>query len=231
MPQRHTIRAGDSLANIAWDNGLLVETIWDHPDNAPLKQQRANPNILMPGDVVTIPDKRDKEAPAPTEKRHRYRMKGIPHVFRIQLFDDDEPRASQPYKLTIRGKGYTKETSGTTDADGVFKALLPPGALEGRLVIDEDEDNDVRELILDILFGSLDPVEELTGVQKRLVNLGFDCPVDGEMSDELTLALQEFQRRFDLPVTGEADDATRDKLASLNDRETTHPDPPDGDPQ
>lgn len=227
MPQRHTIRAGDSLANIAWDNGLLVETIWDHPDNSPLKQRRKNPNILMPGDAVTIPDKRDKEAPATTEKRHRYRMKGIPHVFRIQLFDDEEPRADQPYKLTIRGKGYTKETKGTTDADGVLEALLPPGAIEGRLEIEEDEETGMEALVLDILFGSLDPVEELTGVQKRLHNLGYDCPVDGEMSNRMRDALRAFQIRFGLPVTGEPDDATKAKLSAINEQETALPPPPE----
>lgn len=225
MPHSHTIRAGDSLANIAFDNGLLIETVWDHPDNAALRARRPNMNILMPGDVVVIPDRRDKEVPAATEQRHRFRLKGIPHVFRLQLFDDDEPRANQSYKLTVRGKRGTTELSGTTDADGLLTAYIPPGAIEGRLVVDEDGD---EPLAVDILLGSLDPIEELSGVQKRLANLGFDCPVDGVVSAETTAALRAFQARFGLPLTGEADGATRDKLRSMNEEVSEFPDePPD----
>jgi peptidoglycan hydrolase-like protein with peptidoglycan-binding domain len=100
--------------------------------------------------------------------------------------------------------------------------------IAGRLSIDELDEQDQSALELDILFGSLDPIEELSGVQKRLVNLGFDCPVDGEVSDETTAAIEAFQRLFSLPVTGAVDNATRQKLTAMNESVSKYPDePPD----
>ena len=71
MPRTHIIRPGDSLANIAFDAGLLVEMIWDHPDNAALCAKRSDMNMLAPGDPLVIPDKRRQDLPADTEQRHR----------------------------------------------------------------------------------------------------------------------------------------------------------------
>lgn len=222
MPRTHVIQSGDSLANIAYDNGLLVETIWMDPDNAALRSQRPNMNILMPGDAVVIPDRRQNHVDIATGLRHRFRLKDVPHVFQLQLFDGELPRDTQAYTLTVSGDGFSKKLSGTTDADGVLTAYIPPGVKEGRLVIGGEHE----PLELDIMFGSLAPVEELSGVQQRLANLGFDCPVDGLPSEATSLALEAFQRRFSLPVTGEIDAATRACLADMNEAIRDFPDEP-----
>jgi hypothetical protein len=228
MPKSYTIQAGDSLANIAFEHGLFVDTVWQDPGNEGLRKLRPDMNILMSGDVLTIPDRRDHEVATATGKRHRFRLKGVPHVFQLQLFDDDWPRANQAYRLTVRGKDFEFELPGLTDAEGVLVAYIPPGVIAGRLSIDELDEQDQSALELDILFGSLDPIEELSGVQKRLVNLGFDCPVDGEVSDETTAAIEAFQRLFSLPVTGAVDNATRQKLTAMNESVSKYPDePPD----
>jgi peptidoglycan hydrolase-like protein with peptidoglycan-binding domain len=65
--------------------------------------------------------------------------------------------------------------------------------------------------------GGLDPVEETSGVQKRLVNLGhYRGPVDGEPSVDLTAAIRAFQSANGLEPTGEPDDATREKLRKVH---------------
>jgi N-acetylmuramoyl-L-alanine amidase len=217
----HTIRPGDCLANIAYEHGLLVETVWDHPDNAGLRERRPDMNILMPGDVVRIPERRDRAVVATTDRRHRYRLKGVPHVFRLQLFDDELVRDRQPYRLSVRGRSGTVALAGVTDDDGVLTAYIAPGTIDARLSIDETERYPALEL--DILFGSLDPVEEWTGIQKRLANLGFACPVDGQPSGETTQALEAFQHRFGLPMTGEADAATRALLTQMNEQVNAFP--------
>jgi N-acetylmuramoyl-L-alanine amidase len=210
MPTRHVVREGESFVNIVYAAGFFPDTVWKHPANEALREKRPNMNILMPGDEVTIPDKAERKATGETGKTHRFRRKGIPHLFRLQVFHGEMPRAKQSYTLTVSGPELTKKVTGTTDDDGVLTALVPPGAASGLLVIGEDKQE------IEILFGSLDPVEELAGVQKRLCNLGFACPVDGQPGPETTRALESFQRRFGLPVSGEADDATRAALATAH---------------
>jgi len=52
MSREHLVRPGDCIASLAATCGVSVATIWDHPDNAALRQRRASPHQLMPGDVV-----------------------------------------------------------------------------------------------------------------------------------------------------------------------------------
>ena len=226
MPIKYTIRQGDSIVDVAYRNGFFADTVWEHPDNAELRERRRNKNILMPGDVLTIPDKREKEESAVTGKRHRYRIKGIPAVLRLQLFDGDElPRANQTYKVTIRGPGYETPFEGVTDGEGILKMAVPPSATEGDLVIGPDQ------LRIKLRLGHLDPIEELSGVQKRLNNLGFSCgEPDGKLNPATRRALAAFQIRFGLPETGEIDDVTRAKIGSMHDAPSEFPGEPSPGP-
>ena len=46
-----TVAPGEWVALIAWQcGGLDAQAIWDHPNNADIKQRRGDPNILAPGD-------------------------------------------------------------------------------------------------------------------------------------------------------------------------------------
>ena len=225
MPTRYTIRQGDSIVDVAYRHGFFADTVWNHPDNTELRERRKNKNILMPGDVLIIPDKRPKEHTGDTGRRHRFRVLGIPAVLRLQLFDDDEPRADQSYRITIRGPGFEKTTAGTTDGEGVLEVSCPPSATEGEIVVGPDE------LHLELRLGHLDPIGELTGVQKRLNNLGFDCgEPNGQLGPSTQHALLIFQARFGLEETGEPDDATRALLEKLHDKRGDMPEEPAPEP-
>lgn len=208
MPTRHTIVQGEGVSSLADKHGLFASTIWNDPANAELKEQRKDMNVLMPGDVVVIPDKRDHPVTRPTGTRHVFRRRGIPVLFRLQVFDVEEPRANQMYRLTIDGRSRT----GTTDGDGVLEEYVPTDSKEGELVIGEDE----FTILID--FGHLDPVSEISGVQKRLINLGFfRGEPDGKLDDLTRAALLAFQIRFELEETGEPDDKTLKKLEEVYD--------------
>lgn len=223
MAVKYTFRQGDSIVNVAYQHGFFAETLWNHPDNAALKAKRKDMNILMPGDVLAIPDKRMKEVTGATTQKHRFRIKGIPAIFRMQVFDVDEPRAGQTYRLTIRGPGFVKELKGVTDERGILQASVPPGSTQGDLFVGDDE------LHILVKLGHLDPINEPSGIQKRLLNLGFDCgEADGEIGPATRKALLAFQRRFGLPETGEPDAATTKKLEIMNEEVSDFPDkPPD----
>src|SRR5438270_7345148 len=76
MAGYYIVKQGDHVSSIAKDNGFPdYHIIWDHPNNAELKQKRQNPNVLFPGDHVFLPDREKHEEPCPTDQHHRFRAK------------------------------------------------------------------------------------------------------------------------------------------------------------
>jgi hypothetical protein len=205
MAEDYIVEQGDCISSIAYKNGFFPDTIWDHPSNADLKNQRKNPNVLLEGDIVHIPDLTLKQADAATEKRHRFHRKSVPQRLQIRLLDQKgQPRHDLRYKLTIDGQ----VRQGKTDGNGLLNEPIAPNAREGVLVIGEGALAETYPLFL----GHMDPITAISGIQKRLNNLGWVCPEDGFLQEDTRQAIEQFQSRHDLPVTGEPDAATRDKL-------------------
>jgi hypothetical protein len=202
----HVVRAGECISSIAYRHGHFWQTILNHPDNLRLRNARKNHNVLLPGDRLTIPPISPKEQTIATEKRHTFRRKGIPEVFRLRLLDeDDEPRANLPYVLVIDGAIF----EGSTGDEGELKHSIPPDAREGRLILGKGDETEEIELRL----GELNPADSISGVQARLTNLGFDCgPVDGILGPKTRKALARFQKRAELEPAGEPDATTLAKL-------------------
>ena len=65
--QDHTVVPGDSMASLAKQYGFTWEQLWEHPKNQELAKLRENPNTLMTGDVVFIPDIEPKTVDVPVE--------------------------------------------------------------------------------------------------------------------------------------------------------------------
>jgi len=203
MPAEHKVKQGEDISSIAAEHGFLPKTLWHHPDNAALKEKRKNPDILYPDDVLMIPDRQLKEEPAETENLHRYRKKGVMTTLRLRLMEEDEPRNNISYILEIEGRTF----SGITDEDGVLEHLVPPSAKEGKLIIEETGEEYPIEI------GSLDPVDEISGIKQRLASLGFDCGSRSGIMDEKTeSALKSFQNKHGITETGKLDSETRSKL-------------------
>ena len=197
----HTVQQGDCLWSLAAESGHVWKTIWDDPANSSLRERRKDPNVLAEGDIVRIPDIITKEESGATEKRHRFRRKGVPVKFRIQMLHLGKPRKSEKFRIDIDGR----LKDGVTDADGWIEVPIPPNARQARLFIGDEE--------YQLDMGHLDPVDGVKGAQQRLRNLGlYGGPVDGEDSPLFQGALVLFQRRQGLDETGKLDDATKDAL-------------------
>jgi len=191
------------MASIGLQHGFFWETLWNHPQNAALKELRKDPNVLLAGDAVYIPDKELKQVGGATEKRHRFQRKGVPAKLRLTLMKEDKPRANVPYVLEIDGQVFR----GQTDASGLIEHSIPPDAQSGRLILDNG--NEIHPLNL----GNLDPIDTITGVQARLRNLGlFSGDISGELDGGTAGAISAYQLRKGLPQTGQLDQATKDKL-------------------
>jgi hypothetical protein len=209
MPRQHTVQQGDSIISLSKQFGIPAGKIWNHPDNRTLRSRSRHTSILLPGDVLTIPDLEDKWVDAATEECHRYRYSGRTTWLKLRFLRDGEPREGEPYRLVIDPHQF----SGTLDSDGRLEVRIPADAHEGVLYLGEppgEERHTVR-------IGHLDPISEPTGVLQRLHSLGFPCPAEAELSESrVRTALENFQSENGLEVTGDADEATRNKLVELH---------------
>ncbi|MFZ2148952.1 MAG: peptidoglycan-binding domain-containing protein [Sedimentisphaerales bacterium] len=202
---KHIVKQGDCMESIAYKHGFFWETLWNLAENAELKRKREDPNVLLAGDQVFIPDKCEKTEDGATEQRHRFRRKGVPSKIHLVFEKDGEPVANVPYILDIDGNIFSKETNDR----GEIIHPIPPNAKKGKLTLGEGDDAEEYELHL----GHINPLDEISGVQARLNNLGFDCGrADGKMSPKTIEALKAFQDKVGLPATGEVDQATRQAL-------------------
>lgn len=238
MPD-HRVRQGECLMFIAQQHGFFWQTVWNHPKNSELKRLRGDPNLLMPGDFVHVPDRHAKWEDIAAKKSHRFRVRGTPARLRLKLvrqpepdeepvenvapeageYADPEPEketepealADTPYALYINGRLLAE---GKTDKDGRMEEGIPADAETGTLVLDPGT---ARERSMTLNLGHMDPIEELSGVCKRLCNLGFDCPTRvSEVTDTVGQALRAFQAQHGLEVTGMPDKKTRDRLNELH---------------
>ena len=204
----HSVQQGEHLSGIAQHHGFSdYTTIWDHPDNAPLRQQRDNPHVLLPGDRLFIPERDVHEEPAVTNQRHRFEVNRWPLWLRLDvsdLFDHD-----------LRGMRCelhmgTERRELVIPANGVIETRISPALKNATLIIDQ--------YIRQLKIGGLDPVDQPSGQRERLRNLGY-FHVDVNDEDEpsfLADAIALFQSDHDLESTGVCGEQTKQKLLEIH---------------
>lgn len=215
------------MASIAERYGFFLGTLWDHPANAALKRLRGDPYALYPGDVVEIPARRPGQATGATDRLHRFRRRGVPERYQLQIFDEGVPRANVPYLFEI-GAELREHT---TDEQGWVIEWIPPQARHARLTVlsrapadddpehDEGEDDDDDEVpisleVYEIALGALDPADTPSGGAARLRALGY---LESEEDPDLVIvALYAFQVDEGLPPTGVLDGPTSERLRELH---------------
>lgn len=214
-PGNYEVKQGDCISSVAYRAGFFPDTIWHHPENAELKRERTDPNVLLPGDVVVVPVKTLRHEPGDTEQRHRFRRKGVPERLHVQLLQLGQPRANVEYILDLDGKTHR----GNADDMGWINHPIVPNASIARLIVDPGPEQDEY----DIVIGGVDPKDTVTGVQERLSNLGYDCFITGALDGRTKAALREFQETHGLEVSGEPDAKTTDALeqAAVDESEKT----------
>jgi hypothetical protein len=207
MAEDYSVQPGDCMSSIAFERGFFWKKLWNLGANASLKTSRKNPNVLMTGDVVHIPDLTVKQVPCATDKQHQFVRKGVPEKLRMKLLDNKrKPRANLVYNIVIDGKSR----SGKTSAKGELTESIPPNAKVGKLMIGKSE-------VINLNLGHLNPVSDMSGIKMRLANLGFyKGAIDSNLDDAAKSALSSFQNAQGLPVTGAADDATKNQLQKLH---------------
>lgn len=205
MPTRHVVAAGECISSIAYRHGFTPDGVWQAPENQALRELRRNPNVLLAGDVVVIPDLRRKDAPAAIDRRHVFVRRGVPERLRLQFSVAGYPRADARYELEVDGVLVVHE--GRTDAEGRLERMISPDARVAVVrLLDTGE-------TYRFALGELDPIDTPRGALARLKNLGFYAgPLDGASVEALRGAVRAFQAARGLTDGGELDAATRDAL-------------------
>src|SRR5687768_6010003 len=123
MSTKHTITQGECFSSLTKKFGFSdYKTIYDHAENAELKTKRPNPNVLFPGDIVSIPDKQLGEESGATEAKHDFKIIRKKTFIRVVIKDsENKPFANIDYELTVDGDKLT----GKTDGSGKVEQEIP----------------------------------------------------------------------------------------------------------
>ncbi len=211
----HLVKQGECLSSIAEHYDLPWKTIYNHAQNAALRERRPNPNVLFPGDEIFVPEPAPRDEQAPTDNVHKFVKQTDPTMLRLVLKDHkDQPLSSKKYKLVVAGD----EKEGYLPGNGLLEQPIPGNAATGEITVWLNEDPELT-LIWSLRLGGLDPINQISGVQGRLNNLGFFCgSVDGIAGPKTRRAIRAFQQASGLQVTGEIDAALRTALESAHDK-------------
>jgi N-acetylmuramoyl-L-alanine amidase len=216
MSIEYVVKQGDCLSSISARFGFSsYRAVYDAPENAEFKRKRPNPNLIYPGDVLVIPDKEAKEIEVASGARYRFKLAVKPTWLRLEIKVDDPHR----YLLEVGEASFRGKTDGTAPIEHQVDPLEHDGTIrlwpDGDDAPDEPPDDAIR---WSLQLGGLDPVDEVSGVQGRLSNLGYyDGPINGTVDDLTTAAIRWFQRDQGEDETGTIDDALRRKLSEAHD--------------
>ncbi|HMJ55487.1 MAG TPA: hypothetical protein VK540_25610 [Polyangiaceae bacterium] len=174
MPRLHIVAQGEHASSIADQHGFgKFDVIWQHGENKALRDKRKDPNVLLPGDEIYIPDLSPKQLSVPTEKRHTIVVHRPKAKLRLVLLDAlGDPIANAKGELTL--KSEKKPVS--TDGDGLIEVDIALSERAATLEVDG--------LVYDLAIGHLDPENTATGADARLVNLGYRFVEPEELHDD-----------------------------------------------
>jgi len=214
MAEYYTVKQGDHLAGIAWRSGFSdYLCIWDHPNNTAIKKKRQNPNVLFPGDILYIPDREERQEARSTDQRHSFVLREKPLKLHLKLRDHyEKPIANARCVLVIDGDFRDV----TSDGNGKLELEIPPSASQSVLLIQDTEQTPFGGMAIPIKIGHLDPIDEISGQQGRLTNMGYFLgDIDGNDGPAFRMAVEEFQCEHGLTVDGICGPKTQAKLKEL----------------
>ncbi len=202
----HTVRAGENIESLAFYYGHFSDVIWNHPNNASLKDLRRDPDVLEIGDQVFIPSLRLKTVAGATNQVHRFQCKNTPSLFRFRPLVFGEPLIGEKYVLVIDDE---MTIEGSIGENGTITHSVRPDAKRARLTVGSG----VMEFKYYLDLRTLPPVDTVLGIQARLQQMGiYNGELDGKDNPETQSALAVFQERQGLEPTGKIDEKTKQKL-------------------
>ena len=208
----YIVQPGDCLSSIADKHGFADwHTIYDHAANAEFRKQRPDPNLIYPGDKVSIPDAQPETFSVQTGQTSTFVVARPQTRLRLALEVDE----ATSYELVVAGERFSGSVSDATP----FEHPIPCDATEAELTIWPASDEDGgSEHTWTLRIGHLHPIEKDSGVCGRLMNLGY-YDADWSKPDQaaMSVGLRRFQVDEGLEPTGQLDDETRGALKKRHD--------------
>jgi len=212
MATQYRVKAGDHLTGIADRLGLPdTQTILSQSGNDSLGK-RKHPEMLDPGETLTLPDLKPLKFTLSTGKRHKLTIQRPKAELRVSF-------------VTFQGKPTAATAAEVTpESKPVQKVSLDSGKLETKLaptceqaLVKIAAPNDSRpDLEWRLHLGHLPRSESDEGALARLRNLGYYRVVREDAdARERRAAIEEFQFDQGLTLTGEMDDDTKAKIEDL----------------
>ena len=206
----HFVEEGEHLAAIAAESGFRsFATIWEHSRNASLRAKRDSPHVLEPGDEIFVPELTNSGAIVESRRSHRFVLRGERLELRLKLLSGNgAPLTGAKGTVTVEGV----DADLVSDADGLLARSIPPRTRTASLTTDAGQ--------YELIVGGLGPIDAPAGVRSRLRNLGYLGDNDSDDEDQLRLAIELFQADQGLPLTGAADEQTKDAIQRVADPST-----------
>ena len=214
------IRQGDYLARLAHRYSFNAQEVWDLPENEPLRERRASPDILYPGDILHIPVVVAKPSNVQAGSQQQY-VANVPNiVVTLELHEDNQPLPHEPCEVAgLPGENPDELPQYVTDARGTLELSIPVTVAELEVYVP------AQHTVYRVRVGGMDPIDEVMGVVKRLRNIGYlddddeDIYEPGDLprsSDDWNALLEDavaaFQRAHGLEPSGVVDDPFRKRL-------------------
>jgi hypothetical protein len=196
MGGSYRIVDGDNMGLIANKLGFRDwRAIYDHPDNAEFRSSCPDPNMLVPGASLVVPDKPpQRHETRPTGEEHRFVLHRSGDVVRLRLRDPlGEPLRGWAYRLELADQSLDGQVPDT----GELELRLTKPAANGLLTLTPPVlGGSAAEIEIDLMLGGLRPPDDAHGVQARLANLGlYFAEIDGDLDSRASAqALREAER-------------------------------------
>jgi hypothetical protein len=221
----YVIRQGDHLLKIAHRIGFDVDEIWNDPKNADLKALRGDGTILLPGDILYVPDPTPKSLGLSVGGPNGFSAE-VPSVTVAVVFKDADGNAlaDEPYQLRgiVDQDGAEPADDPKTKGDGSVNLKVPVHLREVEVFFPR------RNVLFRLGVGDLDPHTEESGMLQRLQNLGLLgeqtaarlLSGGGTDADKGSLedAIKSFQEANGLEPNGEPNDDLKEKLLGAHGR-------------
>jgi len=207
---KHTVRKGDCIASVAAEYGFASwGIVWDAPENAELRALRSDPNVLLPGDKIVIPERRRRVSPVASGRTHTFTVRRPLVKLFLRLRVDGDPLAGVPFEATCEAQTVT----GVSGGDGVVELDVAPTTSSVVVRVPS------RNCTFRALLGHMNPETSVSGAKGRLAGLGlFRGPVDDALTPDFVRTLRDFQRAKHLDQTGELDGRTTDAITAASRR-------------
>jgi hypothetical protein len=215
--QPYVVRQGDYLAKIAARLGFDADSVWNAPDNDPLRAQGRTPNVLAPGDILYVPNDKPAWRSLDVGQTNEY-VAGSPAVSLTMTFVDENGDPLANTECVYDGLRAVTAPPAATDGAGSLQIQVPVDQEPFLLVFPS------TQVSFMVRVGHVDPHTTAAGALQRLYNLGYGgrsyfgpeaAAGDLENPDPegaFALMLRSFQHDRGLEQTGELDSATADAL-------------------